>query len=1336
MKRLAVILSLSLGCSPEIPSTPPGTFMVARFDPSAAPAVVPTPNDLVTNATTGLLSVPIPADASPADRWFYDWLNTLNGFPSAATAVATFTSTLEPSTVTAASVRVLDISANHASVEVTRAVTETSNAAAPGQLTVSPPAGGWVPGHRYAVAVLGGASGVRSKDGLACVGSATWALLRAARPLVDCPNADLTAPTCRLVSELVPSAITEDPQRRLDDQLATARRLEGLRRRYEATLDALERSGVLRAEVALLWTFKIDDSASVVFDPSASPPRVASPNDLAIRQGLVTQPIDANASAATQEWTRTWLNTLDGFPASSIAGVDVSQQPLDPSSITARSVRVFPLTGAAFTGAPGVSWNASLRRLVITPPASGWGTATKVAVALVGGESGLRAVNGQRVVASQTFAFVRSSVPLVDCAVLGPSCGSLVKAAPISVSQAVALESLRRGLVPVLDRLEAMGVARRDVAGAWTFTTSDQPELVFEPAAGQLPMPNEVLIDPVTGLVNQRAAVGSSAATVEFTNEYLNTLDGFPVDAVATANLGGAINPATVTSSTVRVQLLSGPALAAPTVGFELASNRITVTPSQGRWLKGQRVAVVVLGGSSGVQSTTGKPLRASLAFSYARLASSLVDSACSTVGPSCRSVTALSDAQAIALEPIRRALLPVFDSLDSTGIQRQDIAGLWVFRVVNQSELTFDPLAGITPFPSNLLRGNALPDGGVGVGFVRLLADGGAPDETLPGLRLSVPGQPALQTLDGFSLTAPIVSENSRTLAAVDLDGLDAGSLGGAGFVKLDGPSTDAGVAARVCLNCVSSLNDAGVLSQPEQLQWVPQTPLEEGSRYAAFVTTAVRTRNGRPVMASPTFGLVRLRNSLIDAFGASAVAGVSNARAQQLEPIRRVLQSCLDRMEAAGHPRRGLALAFCFTTQQITVPLQAALAAVTAPTTPEWVHDVSMIRALLPSPVDAIGNVVEVSVPMLATVVLPTATPPSTGYPVAIVQHALGRSRADALLVANALAAVGIATVAIDAPMHGDRSDCRLAPPTACHDTATQECSATTGRCIARVPANAQACTSGSDCWLAGQGRCLATGRCEGGRFEGPRRFGLYESPAVSGVGFTERVPGVHQQVSLDLKQLVRVLRASGPSSLNGRLTQLFSKSLDGSRVHFVGNGVPALGGLALAAATDDLTRLTLIGLGAERSDGSPASPGTVAFDEAAVFARTLRDAFDARTRLGPALRSTNVDRRLFLPFIEGDTVTANETTTALLQSTPRLAWYRYAAHAGTAATGQFPSTWSAVARHTFFFDPGSPLNPECDTGSTASNPMTCATNVVRGQVAQFLSSGVTPANVPVTP
>jgi len=103
-------------------------------------------------------------------------LNSLDGFPTSATAAATFDGVLDGTSVGATTVRVYDVSANHMPVTTSTIVyTDVDLGEAKGQISVSAPTGGWIPGHTYAVALIAGETGLKgAMSGKAVVGSPTW----------------------------------------------------------------------------------------------------------------------------------------------------------------------------------------------------------------------------------------------------------------------------------------------------------------------------------------------------------------------------------------------------------------------------------------------------------------------------------------------------------------------------------------------------------------------------------------------------------------------------------------------------------------------------------------------------------------------------------------------------------------------------------------------------------------------------------------------------------------------------------------------------------------------------------------------------------------------------------------------------------------------------------------------------------------------------------------------------------------------------------------------------------------------------------------------------------
>src|SRR5262249_22596107 len=132
--------------------------------------------------------------------------------------------------------------------------------------------------------------------------------------------------------------------------------------------------------------------------------------------------------------------------------------------------------------------------LVVLPPGGSWGKGNHVAVAVLGGDRGVRSPGDRPVVGSAAWALVRGTAPLVDCLdLMSPDCHVLVTLVPLNLARAWGLETLRRGLAPVLDQLEALGVPRSDVAVAWTFRITSLPEATFDPGASIIPFPNDLL---------------------------------------------------------------------------------------------------------------------------------------------------------------------------------------------------------------------------------------------------------------------------------------------------------------------------------------------------------------------------------------------------------------------------------------------------------------------------------------------------------------------------------------------------------------------------------------------------------------------------------------------------------------------------------------------------------------------------------------------------------------------------------------------------------------------------------------------------------------------------
>ena len=767
------------------------------------------------------------------------------------------------------------------------------------------------------------------------------------------------------------------------------------------------------------------------------------------------------------------------------------------------------------------------------------------------------------------------------------------------------------------------------------------PEYVvaaFDPSAVPpvVPTPNDLAINPRTGLVEAPVDPSAPAAQQEFTRDYLNTLDGFPTTAVASTLVAG-LDPSTLGPQGVLFIDLkpeAGLRQVAPELGYDAQKGLLTVTPPRSGWPKGGHYAVAVIGGANGVKGTGGKEVVASPAWFLLRFPTPLVTcpEGAARTPDTCRATTPLipatqqeatarrkeQAATALRLEELRLRYAPVLDSLEARGIPRQDVALLWTFKVLSLPEVTFDPTRNVIPFPNDLLL-TRNPNGGT---RVNLPIPASAPAEQKALLA-------GLNTLDGFSTTAPIVSENSDTLGAIDVGRLDGSLLPAASrFLKVTLKGAVPQPNVDVCLDCASSKRSDGSTptTNPSQLQFVPRLPLEERTTYAAVLTTGLKNEQGQRVVPSAVYALLRSSAPLVDASGTSLVSGVLDAQAQQLEQGRRALAPLVNGLVAGGIARKDQLLAWAFTTQS-TVSGSRLLRGLyfgdQLPRAPLYLDDVTADTKSRMAASDNIGRVFSgaLVVPYVLNgpngtmrteqprfdripfmLVLPAGEPASpAGYPVTVYGHGLRGNHRHSLALANALAGAGHAVISIDTVKHGERSVCAGSAvlfagttpnPTddlACADPINQYCETETaspsyGRCVARTNApgaRRDVCDSSlpdadRTCAAVGQGRCLEN-RCEGGTF----RTHSDGSVVISGwnmldlQNFFVTRDNFRQQI-IDLSQVVEILRRPG---LDAQLAaQGVSVPLDVDHIDYVGQSLGGILGTLYTAVSPEVRHVVL--------------------------------------------------------------------------------------------------------------------------------------------------------------
>ena len=126
-----------VGCS-NIGLDPAPPIIHARFDPDAK--VIPMPTDVLRDAATQRLDLPVDdEDISAAEREFYTFLETLDGWSTAMSATVEFTGPINTATVTSESLQVWKwsgVPARVADVNVTISADEK-------KITIDPPRAGW-----------------------------------------------------------------------------------------------------------------------------------------------------------------------------------------------------------------------------------------------------------------------------------------------------------------------------------------------------------------------------------------------------------------------------------------------------------------------------------------------------------------------------------------------------------------------------------------------------------------------------------------------------------------------------------------------------------------------------------------------------------------------------------------------------------------------------------------------------------------------------------------------------------------------------------------------------------------------------------------------------------------------------------------------------------------------------------------------------------------------------------------------------------------------------------------------------------------------------------------
>ncbi len=375
----------------------------------------------------------------------------------------------------------------------------------------------------------------------------------------------------------------------------------------------------------------------------------------------------------------------------------------------------------------------------------------------------------------------------------------------------------------------------------------------------------------------------------------------------------------------------------------------------------------------------------------------------------------------------------------------------------------SFDPSNGVLPFPHNLL-------------FT------GTTDLTLnvPVADPSNFGDPsvALSAMDGFSTIEKWV------VSFVDADGapgaIDPATVIPGHSVRVFQVNTAQIVAVTgIVKEMVAGVDYVATVANGNIVAIIWLKPLQELSGYMAVLTNDIKDMNGNDATPDTTYFLSKRDSSWVDAGGNSTYPLIDNETAIALEGLRQITLTMEAAAESVGIDHNDIILSYTVQTQSITptlkllrstaapapttiVPTGASTAAFggagiadvmigiitlpyylgipsienpTAPITDFWTAapgayfppadqfglDPTSTHVTAANPFPVLTGLQTVPVIMTVPNAASGFTKPDAGWPVVIYGHGLGSNRVSVLAMADTVASIGYAIIAIDFPLHG---------------------------------------------------------------------------------------------------------------------------------------------------------------------------------------------------------------------------------------------------------------------------------------------------------------------------
>jgi len=392
------------------------------------------------------------------------------------------------------------------------------------------------------------------------------------------------------------------------------------------------------------------------FDPDEDV--IPMPNDL-LRDDDAAHldiPVDDEDLTEAEIELYTNLNKLDGWPSTYQAKVEfsgsISEDTVNPDTVQIwewgpEPVRVTEVTGA--TARAG-------QELLIDPPEDGWKPGHEYVIIVRGGDEGVLGRLGEKVVADTAFYFLRLEEPL--------DTPGHQRAFPGDTRQerletAQDLEEVRLELVEYFDFFDSVGIARKDIAVLWNFTVSKHAELAMDEATERMPLPFDLLLDPMTGKVDLPYSDDDSDL-VRTAKRNVNGLDGFALSGTLVFEFSRALDPDTVTSDQVELYELGGSPDPLPADARLLPDGIHVVVEPQDLPLKEQTTYALVV--YDGLLDRAGLEVVPMPAGYFLKSESPIAVGQISQVGT-------LSDVDAVRIEGVREKVAPLLDRIGRNGV-------------------------------------------------------------------------------------------------------------------------------------------------------------------------------------------------------------------------------------------------------------------------------------------------------------------------------------------------------------------------------------------------------------------------------------------------------------------------------------------------------------------------------------------------------------------------------------------------------------------------------------------------------------------------------------------